>query len=177
MVKREILGVLRPIKNFLEYMYEKDYFKKKKNRSLYISIFLIYFEHMYNVRIRLFTPTDKSILLAMLSILTGPVSWGCRIHRLDLCRGVRLSQRVSCGPVGWGCRIHRLHLCRGVRFPQWVSYDPVGWGCRIHRQDLCRGVKFPKRVSYGPVSWGCRIHRLHLCREVRLSQQVPWIWH
>ena len=21
-------------------------------------------------------------------------------------------------PVGWGCRIHRLHLCRGVRLPQ-----------------------------------------------------------
>ena len=21
-------------------------------------------------------------------------------------------------PVGWGCRIHRLHLCRGVRHPQ-----------------------------------------------------------
>ena len=20
-------------------------------------------------------------------------------------------------PVGWGCRIHRLHLCRGVRLP------------------------------------------------------------
>ena len=27
-------------------------------------------------------------------------------------------------PVGWGCRIHRLHLCREVRLPQWVScYD------------------------------------------------------
>ena len=24
-------------------------------------------------------------------------------------------------PVGWGCRIHRLHLCRGVRHPQQVS--------------------------------------------------------
>ena len=22
--------------------------------------------------------------------------------------------RMSCCPVGWGCRIHRLHLCRGV---------------------------------------------------------------
>ena len=25
------------------------------------------------------------------------------------------------GPVGWGCKIHRLHLCRRVRLPQWVS--------------------------------------------------------
>ena len=24
-------------------------------------------------------------------------------------------------PVGWGCKIHRLHLCRGVRLPQQVS--------------------------------------------------------
>ena len=51
-----------------------------------------------------------------------PVSWGCKIHWLHLCRGVRLSQRVSCGPVGWGCRIHWLHLCRGVRLSQQVSW-------------------------------------------------------
>ena len=25
------------------------------------------------------------------------------------------------GPVDCGCRIHRLHLCRAVRLPQWVS--------------------------------------------------------
>ena len=24
--------------------------------------------------------------------------------------------------VGWGCRIHRLHLCRGVRLTQWVFW-------------------------------------------------------
>ena len=29
--------------------------------------------------------------------------------------------KFSC-PVGWGCRIHRLLLCRGVRPPQWVSW-------------------------------------------------------
>ena len=28
---------------------------------------------------------------------------------------------LSC-PVGWGWRIHRLLLCRGVRLPQWVSW-------------------------------------------------------
>ena len=26
----------------------------------------------------------------------GPVRWSCRIHWLHICRGVRLSQRVSC---------------------------------------------------------------------------------
>ena len=30
--------------------------------------------------------------------------------------------KVKDCPVGWGCRIHRLHLCRGVGPPpQWVS--------------------------------------------------------
>ena len=34
-----------------------------------------------------------------------------------------MSTKESC-PVGWGCRIHRLLLCRGVRPPQRVScYD------------------------------------------------------
>ena len=40
---------------------------------------------------------------------------GCRNHWLHLCRGVRLSQRVSYDPVGWGRRIHWLHLCWGIR--------------------------------------------------------------
>ena len=43
---------------------------------------------------------------------SGPVDWGCRIHRLYLCREVRLPQLVSYGSVDWGYRIHRLHLCR-----------------------------------------------------------------
>ena len=30
-----------------------------------------------------------------------------------------------CCPVDWGCRIHRLHICRGVRPPpnEWPGYD------------------------------------------------------
>ena len=32
-------------------------------------------------------------------------------------RGTTSPKRVSRGPVGWGCRIHRLHLCRWVRLP------------------------------------------------------------
>ena len=37
---------------------------------------------------------------------------------------MRCFQPLDC-PVGWGCRIHRLLLCRGLRPPpQWVScYD------------------------------------------------------
>ena len=28
-----------------------------------------------------------------------------------------LESNIPHCPVGWGCRIHRLHLCRGVRPP------------------------------------------------------------
>ena len=31
---------------------------------------------------------------------------------------------VSC-PLGWGCRIHRLHLCRGVRSPLMSVLDMI----------------------------------------------------
>ena len=36
------------------------------------------------------------------------------------CRG--MSTNFHC-PVGWGCRIHRLHLCRGVRPPSTSVLD------------------------------------------------------
>ena len=29
------------------------------------------------------------------------------------------------GPVSWGCRIHWLHLCREVRLSQWVSWYDI----------------------------------------------------
>ena len=99
--------------------------------------------------------------------MKNPIGWSCNIHRLHLCREVRLSQRMSCDPFGWGCRIHRLHLCREVRLSQRMSCDQFGWGCRIHRLHLCREVRLPQRMSCGPFGWGSSIHRQHLCREVR----------
>ena len=98
-----------------------------------------------------------------------PVDWGCRIHRLLLCRGIRLPQRVSVDPVGRSFRIHRLLLCRGVRLSQRESCDPVSWSCRIHRLLLCRGVRLPQREYGDQVVGSCRIHRLLLCKGVRLS--------
>ena len=68
---------------------------------------------------------------------------GYRIHRLHLCRRVKLPQWVSCG-----FRIYKLHLCRGVKFSHRVANGPVGWGCRMQRLHLCRRVKLPQRVSY-----------------------------
>ena len=53
-------------------------------------------------------------------------------------------------PVGWGCRIHRLYICRGVRTPtnQCPGYDTklhgvVGWDCRMHCLYLCSGIRPP----------------------------------
>ena len=31
------------------------------------------------------------------------------------------NSQIYLSQVGWGCRIHRLHLCRRVRPSQWVS--------------------------------------------------------
>ena len=39
--------------------------------------------------------------------------------------------KPSC-PVGWGCRMHGLHLCRGVRPSQqvfWILHCTIWWGC------------------------------------------------
>ena len=51
-------------------------------------------------------------------------------------------------PVGLGYEIHRLPLCRRIRLPQRVISDPVGLGYRIHRMYLCRGVRHSKRVFW-----------------------------
>ena len=42
------------------------------------------------------------------------------ITTVSLQRSKPISQRVSCGPVSCGCRIHRLHLSRGVRLSKRV---------------------------------------------------------
>ena len=35
---------------------------------------------------------------------------------------------MPCGPIGWGCRIHWLLLCRGIRIPQQVPCGPYRLG-------------------------------------------------
>ena len=56
------------------------------------------------------------LIISVALIYYISVDWRCfKIHRLLLYRGVRLPQRVCCYPVGWGCKIHRLLLCIGVR--------------------------------------------------------------
>ena len=51
----------------------------------------------------------KDILLWTLTLICTSVGWPAKTL-IHYC------------PVGWGCRIHRLLLCRGVRPPQWVSW-------------------------------------------------------
>ena len=87
--------------------------------------------------------------------------------------------RQGC-PVSWGCRIHWLHLCRGVRPPPLTSVLDMTlnkiWLC--HYCMVC--IFFTKTQwiweSYsiiGPVSRGFRIHRLHLYRGVRPPHPPP----
>ena len=43
-----------------------------------------------------------------------------------------LYQQNHTSPVSWGCRIHRLHLCRGVRPPpyqhmSWILHYTIWW--------------------------------------------------
>ena len=88
-------------------------------------------------------PLSLSLSLSLsiyLSIyLSGPVSWGCRIHRLHLLRGVRFSQRVSwydteqsdgeasVMPELWGIRsTPLLPKFPGSLFPRVVALD-ISW--------------------------------------------------
>ena len=32
-----------------------------------------------------------------------------------------------CSPVSWGCRIHRLHLCKGIRLPPYTHTKRPGY--------------------------------------------------
>ena len=46
-----------------------------------------------------------------------------KYYELYICITNLKIQRIFNCPVGWGCRIHRLHLCKEVRpYPQHVSW-------------------------------------------------------
>ena len=67
-------------------------------------------------------------------------------------------------PVGWGFRIHRLHICKGVRLPQrvsWIWHKAIWWWCSSNAgalgnaeyssllslpDRLCPGLVAPDRV-------------------------------
>ena len=46
------------------------------------------------------------------------------MYRIDIWRKTDKVIQNNCCPVGWGCRIHRLLLCRGVTPPnECPGYD------------------------------------------------------
>ena len=49
----------------------------------------------------------------------------CVILKISIISILSMSDTDSLLPVGWGCRIHWLHLCRGVRPPpnECLGYD------------------------------------------------------
>ena len=58
-------------------------------------------------------------------------------------------------PVAWGCRIHRLCLCRGVRPPQWVSWiwhSKIWWApLHCHCFQVHSGPEWSHLI--GPYLW------------------------
>ena len=58
--------------------------------------------------------------------LTLTVTKRCRCYS-----GISIHTSLSyLGPVGWGSRIHRSQLCRGVRLPQqvsWIWHYTIWW--------------------------------------------------
>ena len=84
---------------------------------------------------------------------------------------LRQSSKLGIYPVSWGCRIHRLHLCKGVRPPPHVrpGYDTKQsdgevWGMQSTPSlpsfpgPLWPEVVAPDRVlSMGPIELNCVI--------------------
>ena len=61
-----------------------------------LSRFAIYFQFCIRIYIYIYIYIYWSNRLELQNTLTaGPVRWGCWIHRLHLCRGVKLSRRLS----------------------------------------------------------------------------------
>ena len=80
--------------------------------------------------------------------------------------------------VGWGCRIHRMFLCSGVR-PHQNNRCPMAQlaGAVEYTECFSAGEQdHPHQwVPWGPVGWGCRNHWLHLGWGVRTRlQRVSW---
>ena len=61
------------------------YFKKLLNNGNLVTL-----HHLQGSPNRMVLSKDRFSLLK-----GGPVDWGCKIHRLHLCRSIRLPQRVS----------------------------------------------------------------------------------
>ena len=79
-------------------------------------------------RLRLHNTPIGSLQRGKTPPTSGPVGWGYKIHRLDLCKGVKLPQRVA--QSAGGCRIHRLRFCWGVKRPQrvsWIWRQTIWW--------------------------------------------------
>ena len=137
----------------------------------------------------------------MLSTQNCPVGWGCRIHQLQLCWGVRLpfqwvswyDTKQSDGEVPvllglWGMRstpslpsvvaadkgpIYGLNRTNGILLLSWIVW--LNWIAYAYAK--LNYLKCPcwcNVLAFGcPVCWGCRIYRLHLCRGVRPPLQ--WV--
>ena len=66
-------------------------------------------------------PTDSNLLHSRQNL--KEIKCVCKISFSKYRKFTLLNLHLNC-PVGWGCRIHRLHLCWGVRPPnEYPGYD------------------------------------------------------
>ena len=93
-----------------------------------------------------------------------PVSWGCRIHRLLLCSGVRLPPPNECPDMTLNNLIVRFQQCRSF-----VE-------CRVPLYCHCSQVHWPGVVASdnGRASWWLRLSRVLVLRT-KWTDGEPWL--
>ena len=90
------------------------------------------------------------------------------------------SQNFYAGPVGWGCRIHRLHLCRGVWLPnECPTYDTKQSDGEVHIVlELGRMRSIPLLLSLpGPLwPWVVAPDRVQSMAQIELNCVLMLNW-
>ena len=103
----------------------KVYWMKLQNRALWCHVLLIHLMLIKNFWNHLTVYVSLLIIIDRHS--TG--YWPRQLYDIVPNRVEWIQQAVS--PIGWGCRIHWLYLCRGVKNPtqriSWILHWTIRW--------------------------------------------------
>ena len=90
---------------------------------------------------------------------------------------------TNASPVSWGCRIHQLHLCRGVRSsPQWVSWicHLTIWWWGSSNAEVLGNAEYSYVLTCWPGqkchSRGCTGRKWHILMAVMRGNHVGGNW-
>ena len=101
--------------------------KKKKKIKLKKKVRFMKQSFLFLLSNCLFEHLPLRIIFKIIVCLLDCLVW-CEWMPIPVAQLMQKSDIFS-GLVGFGYSIHRLHLCRGVRLPQRMSSGPVGKGC------------------------------------------------